>query len=96
MSSIAPDELAALIKAALLAIGQEDHDPVCIRDALWLAATMNAAEHDPADQAWAGTDILRGRRRANWEPFAAAKERDAGRPAVPEGESRPGTARAVR
>ena len=44
MNSIAPDKLAALTRAALLAVKSEDQDPVCILDALWLAATMNAAD----------------------------------------------------
>jgi restriction system protein len=82
VSSIAPDELATVIRAALLAVGQEDRDPVCIRDVLWLAATMNTADHDPAGQAWPGGDIWHRRRRPSQESSAAAGELEA----PPEGE----------
>jgi tetratricopeptide (TPR) repeat protein len=55
VSSIAPDDLAGLVRAVLTASADADLDPVCIRDALWLAAAMDApglsedelAEEDP-------------------------------------------------
>ena len=91
VNSIAPDELAVLIRAALLAVGHEDRDPVCIRDALWLAATMNAADHDPVGKAWPGADIWH-RPRSGQEPFAATEGRDAGRSALLEEEPGSGAA----
>jgi hypothetical protein len=90
VSSIAPDELAALIRVALVAVGQEDRDPVCIRDALWLAATMNAADRGPAGQARPGTNIWR--RRPSQKPLAAAEGRNAERSALLEGEPGSGAA----
>jgi hypothetical protein len=60
VSSIAPNEIEALVRAAVLAVG-EDRDPVCLRDALWLAATMHAAEYGLGDQPQ--PRIYTGRRR---------------------------------
>ena len=60
MSSTAPDDpgspietgdLAALVRAALIGAGDVELDPVCIRDALWLAATMDTAEQGSATPA---------------------------------------------
>lgn len=69
MSSIAPDELADLIRAALVPIRKEDRDPVCVRDALWLAATINAA-----DQSQPSTHTRRGRRRPDLLSSAEAQD----------------------
>ena len=87
MSLIAPDELTALIRAALLAIEKEDQDPVCLRDALWLAATMSAA-----DQPQPGAYTLRRRRRPSRQSSAKVEDRDAGNLAQPEDHTEPGAA----
>ena len=78
----------------MLAVGNEDQDPVCLRDALWLAATMNAAEHTPADQPQIGAHTRRRRpRRPSGRPSAATEDRDAEHLAQPEGRAGPGAAK---
>lgn len=57
MSLIGPDELAPLIRAALIAVGDSDPaDVTGMRDILWLAAASAARETPDPDQENAGED----------------------------------------
>ena len=96
MSSTAPNDprspvgaadLAALVEAALIGAGDVELDPVCIRDVLWLAATMDAAEQDTP----APTSQPRSRRGFSRRPLARREPTEAARPAT-DGSSWPGGA----